>query len=51
MTSTEIKCRLWELLAMKDKLLQDYDSLLNQLKAVEVAERTEKEKKDATPNG
>jgi len=51
MTPTEMKSRLWEILATKEQLSVEYDKLLNQLQAVEVAERTAKEKKDATPNG
>ena len=42
MTSTEIKCRLWEILATKDQLIFEYDELMKQLKAVEVAEKTVK---------
>jgi len=49
MTSTEIKCKLWEILATKERLSVQYDDLLKQLQAVEVAERTAKEKKDETP--
>lgn len=43
MTQVEIKARLWELLAAKDRIIQEYDRLIQELIKMEKAESIVKE--------